>query len=125
MKPTKPPRNSLFSVRVPLSGGTATVTAYEAPWRPGTSSGSHSRVELGLTFKGKAIFPPGSLWMGIPGHQTLDGKAAKRGAVSTFAIKPGDTDRDFFKDYTPAQLEFVERYGEEISMFVFDKYGEG
>jgi hypothetical protein len=29
-------------------------------------------------------------------------------------MKPGDTDPDYFKDYTPEQIAFVEKYGEEL-----------
>ena len=39
-------------------------------------------------------------------------------------MKPGDTDSEFFEDYTPAQIDFVTQYGEEICMIAYDRHGE-
>jgi len=33
------------------------------------------------------------------------------------SCRPGDTDAEYFSDYTPAQLEWVDRYGEELGLF--------
>lgn len=41
-----------------------------------------------------------------------------------FALKPGDTDSDFFADYTPEQLDWVTANGEELSLIALDRYGE-
>jgi hypothetical protein len=118
----QPTGDKLFSVRVPLGGESATVIAYEH--NGGRGSGNHTRIDLELRFRRRVVFPPGSLWCGIPSHQSIDGKDAKRAAVSSFSLKPGDTDREFFDAYTPEQLAFVEQFGEEIGLFVYDRYGE-
>lgn len=40
------------------------------------------------------------------------------GAILGFmSLRPGDTDREFFEGYTPELLEWVMRYGEELSTF--------
>lgn len=33
------------------------------------------------------------------------------------AMKPGDTDEDYFAAYTPDQIDFVEEYSDEISQY--------
>jgi hypothetical protein len=43
------------------------------------------------------------------------------GALLGFlGAQEGDVDPDYFKGYTKAQLEFVERYGEELKMWSED-----
>jgi hypothetical protein len=43
------------------------------------------------------------------------------GALLSFlALKPGDTDREFFQDYTEAQLAFAHEWGEALSMAADD-----
>jgi hypothetical protein len=44
----------------------------------------------------------------IDSHETLST------LLKFLALKPGDTDREFFEDYTPEQLDFAQRYGEEV-----------
>ena len=34
-----------------------------------------------------------------------------------FALRPGDTDAEYFANYTPAQLEFAESDAEELQMY--------
>lgn len=63
---------------------------------------------------GKIIFPKGSLYCAQ--HGASDGIEARENTLSLVAIKPGDTDEEYFSDYTPEQLAWCEKYGEELSM---------
>jgi hypothetical protein len=110
----------LFTLRVKLGGGIATIHAYEA----GRTGPHHTKVELELRHGGETIFPRAGSYVGIPGHETIDGDGAKRCALGLFALKPGDTDAEFFERYTPEQLEFVRTWGEELSMIAEERYGE-
>lgn len=41
-------------------------------------------------------------------------------ALSFCALRPGDTDREYFEDYTPLQMEFARRFGEELSLIAYE-----
>ena len=110
----------LFVVRGRLGDGSwFSVRAWEGPQR-----GSHTTLFCELRTRDGVIFPRESSWVGIPGHRTIDGRLARETAISLFCVKPGDTDADFFADYTEAQLDFVNRYAEELSLWKADRYGD-
>lgn len=56
-----------------------------------------------------------------PSPMYCDDSDEALGALLSFlALKPGDTDREYFDDYTPAQLAFAEEHGESLSMMADD-----
>lgn len=115
----------LFELRIPIWGNLFMVRAYEAPideQRYRFTTG-HTTLHLQASFQGQELWKRGSTSVGIPAHQCIDGKEAKECALSLFALKPGDTDEEFFAEYTPEQLAFVENHGETISMIAEDRYG--
>lgn len=117
----------LFELRLRLcKDGLTVIRAFEAPlsrqahrWTTG-----HTTIDLQLVHCGRELWARGSTTVGTPAHVSVDGESAKALALSLFALKPGDTDREFFDDYTPEQLEFAGRFGEEISMIQLDRFGE-
>jgi hypothetical protein len=119
----------LFTLHVRLSGGLAIIKAWEAPYSSQTYS-THTKLDCELRWHpkgapsgGETIFARGDTYCGIPGHHTLDGSAAKECVLSLFALKPGDTDSDYFEGYSNTQLEWVTAHGEELSMVAEDRYG--
>lgn len=108
----------LFTIRFKLSTGWVTMRA----WEGGREEPNHTRLICEMSQNGKVIFEKGQAWCGIPGHQSIDGLAAKECVASLFAMKPGDTDRDYFEGYTPEQLAWAEQNGEELSMLKSDRY---
>lgn len=62
----------------------------------------------------RVIFGRGDTWCAVPRRTTLDGNDARELVLSLLAMKPGDTDAGYFEHYTPEQLEFAERFGEEL-----------
>lgn len=78
--------------------------------------------KIGYEFKssaGEVIFRGEDI--GVASSDAIDSDAATWGAVGWFTLKPGDTDSEFFDDYTPAQLEWCESSeAEELSLFVYD-----
>lgn len=52
-----------------------------------------------------------------PGH-AIDSDAAVEGLMGFLTLKPGDTDSDYFKDYTPAQLAYCDAHAESLSIEV-------
>lgn len=72
----------------------------------------------------RTVFKRGDTWCGVNRWTSIDGKEARALVLALLAMKPGDTDDEYFASYTPAQLAFAERYGEEIDMTRMDRFGE-
>jgi len=71
---------------------------------------------------GEVIFPNG--YIGIPIGNPIDSDEVVRSALGSVTMRPGDTDDEYFEDYTPRQMEFVEADAEELSIWSLD-YAEG
>jgi hypothetical protein len=51
----------------------------------------------------------------------IDSKNAVEGILGFLSLKPGDTDREYFDDYTPAQMEWCQSSRcEELAMHCYD-----
>ena len=83
---------------------------------------NHNAIEVEVCHKGKVIFPRGQLHCGLPANHATDGKHAKELVMSLVAMAPGDTDPDYFANYTTAQLCWVNRYAEHIGMVREDRF---
>lgn len=49
-----------------------------------------------------------------------DSDASVAALLSFLSLKPGDTDREYFADYAPSQLEWAQAHGEELSLYAHD-----
>lgn len=76
--------------------------------------GSHDRIDVEVRHGGKVIFPRGATYCGLPQGYSLDGINAKELVLSLVAMKPGDTDDEYFASYTPEQLAWVEKHGDAL-----------
>lgn len=127
--PTSDP-SYLFTIRFKLSSGTVTMRAWEVfPFlsdgtrNPAFRDGdTHTGIDAEMSHGGAVVFPRGSTWCGMPAGSTIDGNEAKELVASLFAMKPGDTDEEYFANYTPEQLAWAETFGEELSMLAQDRY---
>lgn len=54
-----------------------------------------------------------------PMHAT-DSDESIRALLGFLTLKPGDTDADYFKDYTPRQMEFAENEAENLFMWTME-----
>lgn len=67
------------------------------------------------------------LFYGINGtaaDEYIDSNSVVRSAILGVSMRPGDTDPDYFDDYTAEQLEWANRYGEEFGCFSVDPENE-
>lgn len=114
----------LFTLRVKLSDGrTCNIHAYEL-FHKHTDSHMYFTVEVRVS--GKPVFPKGELYAGVStfaGH-SIDGDAAKKLALELVAMKPGDTDADYFEGYSDEQRAWAEENGEWLSYIAAERYGE-
>ncbi len=113
----------LFTLRAKCSAGDVTIHAFDAQ-RTDHQTG-HQRIDVVIKQGRKVVFPRGATWCAVNRWTAIDGKEARALVLSLAAMKPGDTDADYFADYTPAQLAFAEAFGEELSMVREERYGEG
>ncbi len=113
--------NKLFSLRLPLATCKIVINAYDANH---TGPMGHSRIDVEVKVDGAVLFPRGELYCAVNSSTAIDSKAAKALVMSLVAMKPGDTDADYFAGYSEAQLAFASAYGEEIQMICTDRYGD-
>ena len=97
------------------------IHAYESTGRPPYPS-THTRIDVEVKIGPDVIFARGDTWCGVAAHVPLDGIEARALVMSLVAMRPGDTDSDYFASYTPAQLEFAETYGEALGCVRESRY---
>jgi len=76
----------------------------------------HTRIDVEVRMGGEIIFPRGATYCGVPRGTTIDGIEAKELVLSLIAMKPGDTDPEYFASYTPEQIAFAREYGEALDL---------
>jgi hypothetical protein len=84
-------------------------------------SDSMGKSVLGYEFKG----PDGSvIFQGEDFHcspvQAVDSDETVRSLLTFLTLRPGDTDADYFADYTPEQIAFTEGDAEALSIFALE-----
>jgi hypothetical protein len=104
----------LFELQVKLGGKLCRIFAFDANHTCRTHG--HMRIDVEVHHGGSVIFPRGATYCAVPRGVSIDGVEARELVMSLVAMKPGDTDSEYFEYYTPEQLEFAEAYGEEIGM---------
>jgi hypothetical protein len=115
--------DKLFTLRIALTQKLAAiVTAYD-----GNGIG-RERIDIEVTLEGegepRTIFPKGSLYLTVPilGHLSLDSVQARELVLSAVGMQDIDTDKEWFEDYTPEQLEFSDQWGQEIRLAGYNTY---
>ena len=103
----------LFELRVKPHHDRPTIIV--RAWETGFQSPNHTRLDIEVRQGGAVIFPRGSLWCGIPSHQSIDGIDAKECVLGLVSMRPGDTDSDYFDSYSTDQLAWANEFGEALS----------
>lgn len=55
---------------------------------------------------------------------SIDSDSTLANLMGFLTLKPGDTEADYFKYYTPTQLRYCEQHAEALNMAVIDRFGE-
>lgn len=112
--------NVAFTLRMPLRmpgeyrrSANCIIRAYD-DLVPLWDSAGRIRLTCEVRHDGVVVFPKGQLTCAV--HGTSDGIEAKELVMALVAMRPGDTDADYFADYTPEQLAWVTEHGEALSM---------
>lgn len=72
------------------------------------------KTKCAILFEGEDFATPGS----------VDSDEAVRDLMGFLTLKPGDTDKEYFDNYTTAQRAFASNHAEALAMSVYDKFGE-
>lgn len=129
-------QDALFRMRVGLTNKaygnkTLAITAYDA--NEVTSRFGHQRIDVEATLyetdangkrHARKVWKRGETWCAVNSSTSIDSDDAKELVLSTLAMKPGDTDSDYFVSYTEEQLSFASQYGETLRCMAYDRFGE-
>lgn len=90
-------------------------------WETGTyDHRGCSRLAYRLSMPDGWVVFEGDDFAGSPMH-AVDSDDTLRGLLSFLTLRPGDTDADYFQDYTPAQLAWTDGHAENLSMWADDE----
>lgn len=76
-------------------------------------------VTYRLTHHGEVVFPEGADFHCSP-LNSPDDDGTVAAILSFCSLKPGDTDLRYFADYTPDQLAWCRRYGEDLAFLAME-----
>src|SRR3990167_8975268 len=62
--------------------------------------------------------------VGCSPMDAIDSDASVAAIMGFLTLRPGDTDREYFDDYTPEQLAYCGEHAEALSSAVYDRFGE-
>jgi hypothetical protein len=92
-------------------------------WDTGASASSHSAhqsIAYRLTSaEGVVIFENNDF--GCSPYVAIDSDSCLRSLLGFLTLRPGDTDAEYFEDYTPEQLAFAEGDAEHLQCWTFDE----
>ena len=78
------------------------------------------QTRLGYRFTdGERVVFEGADFAGSPLHAD-DSDATVAALLGFLSLRPGDTDREHFADYTPEQLEWADQNGEELGLLALE-----
>lgn len=100
-------------------GPVFSLTTWDTGRRDGRGS-TYQRYRLSMggavIFEG-SDFSPSPCW-------ASDSDQAIGSLLGFLTLRPGDTDSDYFKGYTPAQLDFCAQHAEALACEAMSRFGE-
>jgi hypothetical protein len=77
--------------------------------------GTRTTYDYAVLHNGEAVMTKSGL--SVPGEagDPKHDRFALESALTYASLKPGDTDDDYFDGYTPEQIAWVEKYGDDLS----------
>ena len=84
-------------------------------WDTGKQTGNHTYIGYRfVTRKGHLLFQGTDI--GIPQSVPIDSDSAVKTVLKFLTLRPGDTDEEYFLDYSNEQMAFAEGPAEEVSI---------
>ena len=112
-------RRCRFAPYRPGMGPRFTLTVWATDgrdWRGQTKLGYRLNMDGVILFSGADF-------CGSPLHAD-DADQTIASLMGFLTLRPGDTDRDYFDNYTPAQLDFCSQHAESLACEVLNRFGE-
>lgn len=106
-------------VRFKANGNTYALTIFDIHQ---TDSLGKWRLAYKLTRNGRKTIFEGSDFACSPLH-CIDSDETVKSLMGFLTLKPGDTDREYFDNYTPEQMSFAETEAEDLEMAVYNRFG--
>lgn len=112
--------DTLRDVALPCSSGT-----YRLHMRATTRTDRRGQTIIGYTFTSPAgvVLFEGADFAGSPMHSD-DSDACVRSLLCFLTLRPGDTDPEYFENYTDQQRAFCDSDAEELSLYADDESAE-
>jgi hypothetical protein len=105
-------------------GPTFTLTTWDTN-RLDRRHSPYIRYQLTMSDKGKtSVLFKGDDFSCGPMH-SIDSDECVRSLMGFLTLRPGDTDREYFRNYTPKQLDYTSKHAEALDLAVMDRFGEG
>lgn len=126
------PRLLIFELEVELHDRSrAVVLAFHSTVKDRT----HQRIDCALIWKGltpsatpEIVYDVGDTWCGVPQNKVSyveeDSDYTRALVLKTFSMKPGDTDKEYFENHSPRQIEWSTKYSDDLTLEAIDKYGD-
>jgi hypothetical protein len=70
-----------------------------------------------------AVLFEGEDYFSSPMH-SIDSDETVEDILCFLTLRPGDTDEEYFKDYTPEQMEYCQQHAEALSCAVRNRFGD-
>ena len=90
-------------------------------WDTGRVTADH-RTVVGYELKmsGKVLFSGEDFYPSL--SESIDGDAAVASLMTFLTLRPGDTDSDYFANYTADQMSYAETHAESLSCEVLNRF---
>lgn len=109
-------------------GPTFSLTVWDTYRTMGNGTMEKSRLGYRLTMrapmKAPIILFEGEDFGASP-MDAIDSDSTIAAILGFLTLRPGDTDSEYFDNYTPTQLEYCRDHAEWLSCVAMDRFGEG
>lgn len=118
----EPIRRARFTPYRKGMGPTFALTLWDADDRPDGRYGLRYRLNMLEGSKSETLFEGSDF--GCSPLNATDSDETVAALMGFLTLRPGDTDADYFDDYTDAQKEYCEQHAETLGCEVSCRFGE-
>ena len=115
-------RTCIFKPYSKGAGPVFRLDLYDTGKVAGKVDGSHNILAYTLKMDSTVLFERSDF--GSSPLHAVDADETVKSLMGFLTLRPGDTDKEYFEKYTPAQVEYCEQHAESLSCAVFDRFGE-
>lgn len=110
-------RKCIFRPYAKGMGPSFVLTLHDMSWQ----DEDNYRVSYSLKADGKVIFKGDDFFPGP--FSAVDSNASVAALMDFLTLRPGDTDKEYFENYTPDQRAFCAQHAEALGLEVMQRFG--